>query len=249
MEIIPDLKCRDFSVFIKESGVKERQQGGFTLSNNENKNIEAANPQGIRNEKTRRLVMLALWAALTLILGLVPNLGYITIGPFSMTTVHIPVIIGAIMLGPEAGAFLGLLFGLTSVLNATFTPIITAFLFSPFVPFGNFWSLVIAIVPRVLVGVVAAYVFRLVSHADKKGFFASLTAGLIASLTNTILVLSGAYIFFGPHFASVNKVAFNTLFYVLLGVVGTNGIPEAIGAAVISAAVTRALFAAMKRGV
>ena len=217
------------------------------MNNNENKNIEAANPQGIRNDKTRRLVMLALWAALTVILAFVPNLGYIYIGIFTITTVHIPVIIGAILLGPLDGAILGFIFGLTSVIHATFQPPATAFLFSPFVPFGNFNSLIIAIVPRVLVGVVAAYLFRFIRIKDKKGYIASLVAAIVSSLTNSVFVLGLAFLLFGKQFAAVNQKTLSGLFDVILFTIATSGVAEAITAAIVVTAAVKAITAAMKR--
>ncbi|HEX2938410.1 MAG TPA: ECF transporter S component [Ruminiclostridium sp.] len=202
---------------------------------------------GIRNEKSLKLVQLAMWTALTVLLAFVPSLGYITIGPFSITTVHIPVIIGAIMLGPAAGAFLGFMFGLTSVIQATLQVPLTAFIFSPFVPFGNFTSLIIAFVPRILVGVVAGYLYILISKKDKRGYISALAAGIAGSLTNTILVLGGAYLFFGSQYSAAVNVPFKSLLWVILSVVGTNGILEAAVAAVAAAAVSKALFTVKKR--
>ena len=202
---------------------------------------------GIRNEKTRKLVQISIWTALTLLLAFVPNLGYIAIGPFSITTVHIPVIIGAILMGPAAGAFLGLVFGITSVINATFQMPVTAFLFSPFVPLGNFYSLIIAIVPRVLIGVFAAYVYRFIKLKDKRGYIAALVAGIVGSLTNTVFVIGGAYIFFGHQYAAMKEIPFDNLLYILLSAVALNSILEAVAAAVISTAVSKALLAAGAR--
>lgn len=201
----------------------------------------------IRNQKVIRLTQLAMWTAITLILAFVPYLGYITIGPFSITTVHIPVIIGAVMMGPAAGAFLGFVFGLTSVIQATLQLPVTAFIFSPFVPFGNFSSLLIAFIPRILVGVFAGYIFILLKKIDKHGFFASLAAGIVGSMTNTIFVLGGAYILFGSQYAAVTKIPFKSLLWVILSVVGTNGVVEAIVAAVVVTAVSKALFAVKRR--
>ncbi len=210
---------------------------------NKNGNIS---PAAAQKEKTRRLVYLAMWTALTLLLGFVPWLGYINIGLISITTVHIPVIIGAVMLGPVDGAFLGGIFGLTSLIQATFTPLPTSFMFSPFVPFGNFYSVIIAMVPRILVGVVAAYLFIIIKKVDKWGYFASLAAGIGGALTNTLLVLGLTYVFFGDKFASANKIPFKDLLKALLTVVATNGIFEAIFAAIVVTAVTKALFSYMK---
>lgn len=198
--------------------------------------------KSIRSRKNARLVQLSMWTALTLILAFVPYLGYITIGPFSITTVHIPVILGAIMLGPAAGAFLGFVFGLTSVIQATLQVPLTAFLFSPFVPFGDFRSLLIAFIPRILVGVFAGYMYLLIKKADKRGYIASLAAGIIGSLTNTVLVLGGAYLLFGHQYAQAANIPFKGLFWALLTVIATNGIVEAVVAAVIVTAVAKALL-------
>ena len=115
--------------------------------------------------KTRDLVLAAVIAAIIVIMAFVPFLGYIPLGFMNATTVHIPVIIGAIILGPKYGAFLGLTFGLTSLWKNTFMPNPTSFVFSPFVTMGQFHgnpgSLVICLVPRILIGVVAYYVYRL----------------------------------------------------------------------------------------
>lgn len=198
-------------------------------------------------KKTRYLVQLAMWTALTLVLGIVPNLGYLPIPPFNPTIVHIPVIIGAIMLGPAAGAFLGFVMGVTSIIQATMIVPITGFMFSPFLPLGNGWSAVIAIVPRVCIGLVAAYIYKAIKIRDKRGYVASLIAGAAGSFINTILVLGGGYIFFGQQYSSKTGIAFNTLLTIILTTVATNGVIEAIIAAVAAAAITKALTAAMKR--
>ena len=80
--------------------------------------------------------IMAMFLAIQIILVVTP-LGYLPIGPISATTMHIPVIIAGIALGKKAGAQLGFVFGLTSVLNATFRPTLTSFCFSPFVTIGG----------------------------------------------------------------------------------------------------------------
>ena len=75
----------------------------------------------------------ALLSALIVLLAFVPYIGYIKLPILAIqaTTIHIPVIIGSVVLGPKKGAFLGGLFGLTSLINNTTQPGITAFCFSP----------------------------------------------------------------------------------------------------------------------
>lgn len=117
----------------------------------------------------RQMCVLALFLAIEIIMYLTP-IGYLRINALSVTLMHVPVIILASTMGPAAGAFLGFVFGCTSVIGATMTPI-TSFVFSPFVTVGgisgNFFSLVIALVPRILLGVIAGYVFKFTKNMRK----------------------------------------------------------------------------------
>ena len=82
-------------------------------------------------KKTQEMVKLALFAGIIVVLAMTP-LGYLPLGVLRPTTIHIPVILGSILLGWKKGAALGGLFGLTSLLVNTFTPNPTSFVFSPF---------------------------------------------------------------------------------------------------------------------
>lgn len=68
------------------------------------------------NQKTVRMVQLALLIALLAVLTFTP-LGYLVVPPVSITFLHIPVIIGAILLGPKSGALLGFAFGITAMVR------------------------------------------------------------------------------------------------------------------------------------
>ena len=70
-----------------------------------------------KTKNIRYLVQVSLMAAIVCVVAFVPFLGFIPLGVIKATTVHIPVIIGAILLGPKAGAVLGAVFGLTSVIK------------------------------------------------------------------------------------------------------------------------------------
>lgn len=146
--------------------------------------------------KTKDMVTTAMFVAIILAMSFVPYLGYIPLGFMNATIIHIPVIIGAILLGPARGAFLGGIFGLTSMINNTFNPNLTSFVFSPFYSIGNvhgnFKSLMICFVPRILIGVVAYYVYtgivKLVKKKknDGKGSAAALAAaGAAGALTKS----------------------------------------------------------------
>ena len=87
--------------------------------------------------QVKGLVQAALFAALIILMAMVPFLGYIPLGFTRATIIHIPVILGALVLGPKKGAFLGLIFGLTSLINNTMNPTVTSFVFSPFYSLGE----------------------------------------------------------------------------------------------------------------
>lgn len=191
----------------------------------------------MKNKKTRHLTFMAMFLAIEILLVVTP-LGYIPIGPLNVTTMHIPVIIAGIILGKKAGAQLGFVFGFTSFMQATLRPTITSFCFSPFVTIGgisgNWSSLIIAFVPRILLGYLAGFTFEKLSTVMKNQSLSAFIAGLVGSLTNTVLVLSGIYIFFGHAYASAIGIAYSTLISVLFGIVISNGIIEAVLASIIS---------------
>ncbi len=129
----------------------------------------------MKNEKTYELVLTALFTAIIVIMAFTP-LGYIPLIVINATIIHIPVILGALFLGPKKGAFLGFVFGFTSFINNTFKAVTpSAFVFSPVLAAnivgvsGIFKSLYICFVPRILVGVVPYYVYLLVHRLLKGG--------------------------------------------------------------------------------
>lgn len=201
-------------------------------------------------KQTQTMVMTAVFAALIILLAFTPGLGYIPLGVINATTIHIPVILGAFILGPKYGAVLGGIFGLTSLINNSFiNPGITSFVFSPFVSGGGIKSLIICFVPRILIGVVAYYVFagvkKLLKNQRGSVSIALVTAGVAGSLTNTLLVMNGIFVLFGNQYGQATGHA-TGLYTFILGIIGTNGVPEAIVAGIISLAAGQALFALKK---
>lgn len=189
----------------------------------------------MKNNKTQYLAFMALFLAIEIVLVVTP-LGYIQLGVINATTMHIPVIIAGIALGRKAGAQLGFVFGLTSMLNATFRPGPTSFIFSPFVTVagmsGNWMSLIIAFVPRILTGYLAGLIYELLQKRNVNTNACTIVASITGTLTNTVLVLGGIYLFFGPQYAQILNVAYQALVGVILTVVATNGIGEIILAAI-----------------
>lgn len=107
-------------------------------------------------EKTRQMVTVSMLGAITIVLGLTP-LGFIPLGLINITTMHIPVIIAAILEGPVVGGLVGLIFGLSSLANAMLRPGPISFVF---------YNPLISILPRILIGVFAGYTYKYLK--DKK---------------------------------------------------------------------------------
>ena len=205
------------------------------------------------NRKTREMVQTALLMAIIVLLALVPAIGYIPVGPIRATTIHIPVIIGAILLGPRRGAALGLVFGLTSLCVNTFTPTAASFVFSPFIPIpgqesGSPLALLIALLPRTLIGIVAGLVYWAFEKRGGPRTVACILAGFAGSITNTILVMGGIYLFFGKSYAEVNHLTYEALLSFIGGVIALNGVIEALVAAALATLIARPLFPIVQKG-
>lgn len=198
----------------------------------------------MKKTNMKRFTLLALFIAIEIAVSVIPFLGYINLGFINATTLHIPVIIAGILLGKKEGAIVGLVFGLTSLIKASIDPNISSFVFSPFITIGgqsgNFVSLLIAIVPRVLVGFVAGLVYEQLSKRNANDILSMSVAALLGSLTNTILVLGGIYIFFGPSYASAVGIAYDALIGFIMSIITGSGIMEAIAAVIIAVAVCKA---------
>lgn len=199
----------------------------------------------------RLLAQMSLLTGLMLVMAFTP-LGYIPLPFMNATTMHIPVIIGACLLGPKMGAVLGGLFGVTSVIKATITPNITSFVFTPFYNLnpqfhGSWTSLIVAIVPRILIGLVAGLIFQALCRMLRNETVSLAIAGFVGSMVNTVGVMGLIYLLFGEQYAMAGGTDPKLLLGVIMGVVGMNGVPEALIAAVLTAAVAKALLAAGRR--
>ena len=126
-------------------------------------------------------VMLVIHFSTSLLFNLFPF-------PIKPTIVHIPVIIASIIYGPRVGFTLGFLMGLLSLTVNTITILPTSYLFSPFVPNGNIYSAIIAIVPRVLIGLTPYLVYKLLKNRTGLFFlFGNVFDGNIQKLLATVI--------------------------------------------------------------
>ena len=185
----------------------------------------------IKSRKTkklevRKMAIIGVLAAISIMLSMTP-LGFIPLGPVNATIMHIPVIIGAVLEGPLVGITVGLIFGATSLFRALTMPTITSFaLINPLV----------SILPRVLIGIVAYYVYKLTTKLTKNALASGWITGVIGSLVNTVGVLGMTYILYGARYAEALGKSASAAKTLILTLVATNGVPEAIlGGFVVSA--------------
>ena len=217
-------------------------------------NTRTTAPTVARSTATKDMVLLSMFTAIILLMSATP-IGLIDLPLIKATILHVPVIIGAILLGPKKGAFLGAVFGLTSIVKNTMVPGVLSFAFSPLIAapgtqHGSPWALFISLVPRMLIGPAAWAVYTLLKKflGRKTGRRALwlVIAAVVGAMVNTGLVMGTIAIVFRQAYAAANSIPVEAVLATILGVVAGNGIPEAICAAVIVPLVTLPLQKALK---
>ena len=186
-----------------------------------------------RRMNVRRMTVIGVLSAISIMMSMLPFIGYIPIGPIKATIMHIPVIIGAIIEGPVVGATIGLIFGLTSLWNAITQPV----LLSPL-----FINPLVSVLPRILIGIIAYYVYQGVYKISKKVYASGFVAGIIGSIVNTAGVLGMIYILYADKYLDLMGQQGASAAKLLFGVVLTSGVPEALVAGLIVSAVSVALI-------
>lgn len=181
-----------------------------------------------RRQSIQRITRLGILMGLIILMTFIPNIGYIQTGLFSITTIHIPVLIGAALMGPIGGLVLGLTWGLTSYFYALTLGTIEAMIFL---------NPMVSIVPRVLVGLIVSYTTMALDKVEMKDVLKyGLVAG-VGTLSNTVLVLSSIFIFASEGVLSFNQ-AFSTIITIIIS---TNGLLELFAAVIIVPAVVKAI--------
>ena len=187
-----------------------------------------------QKNKTYRIAILGILSAFIIIQTFVPFLGNIPIPPLNPTIIHITVIVAAFVLSTKDGLLVGLVWGLARMVKAYTLPA------SP-LDLLLWTNPVIAVVPRVMVGLVAGLIFHafLKRKQEKRGM---VIAAVLGSLTNTVLVLGFIALFYGNEYATALNVDPSNLLKVLAGIVATNGIGEAVAAGLIAPFIAKALM-------
>lgn len=198
-----------------------------------------------RRKDAKWMAGVAMMAAIVVLLANTP-LGMIPLVVTKATTVHIPVILGAILFGPLAGGILGGVFGICSVIINTFTPALTSFAFSPFMSTtglpGAIKALWVAVGCRILIGVVAGWLWKALSHTRVNNWTALSIVGFTGSMVNTVTVMGSIFLLFTQQYAQAKEVALEAVSGLILTTVVVNGIPEAIVATVLVAVIGKNLL-------
>lgn len=181
-----------------------------------------ANVKQQKSMTVRKMARIGVLGAISVVLSITP-LGYIPINPVvQVTLMHIPVIIAGIVEGYLGGILVGLIFGITSLVRSLSGPLGPIFM-----------NPIVSVAPRILIGVVAAFLYKRTRNVP--------LAAAIGTLTNTVGVLSMMYVFGAKVFAGVKNIALPAVGKAILGIGITNGIPEIIVAVIIITAVMKGI--------
>jgi uncharacterized membrane protein len=191
-------------------------------------------------KSTAYLVRLAALTAILVLMSFTP-LGYLRVGTVSITFNVLPVAVGALVLGPAAGAFLGFVFGVTSFAQC--------FMGDPFgaalLAINPIWTGVMCIIPRALEGLLSGLLFKALKGGNANApLFAYPVAALSTALFNTLFFVGGLLLFFwNTDFIQGVAATFGSSsvagFVIIL--VGINGAIEWVVCAVAGGAIARVL--------
>ena len=203
-----------------------------------------------KTHDTRWMVCVALMAAIVIVLANTP-LGMIQLPVIKATTVHIPVILGAVLLGPLAGGILGGVFGICSLISNTMAPTLLSFAFSPFMSTtglpGVLKALWISVGCRILIGVVSGWLWKLFEKVHLNQTIALPITGFVGAMVNTVTVMGSIYLLFAQQYAQAQNVGITAVWGLIMGTITASGIPEAIASAVLVLALGKVLLRFMKR--
>ena len=202
-----------------------------------------------RTKDTRWMVGVAMMAAIVILLANTP-LGLIQLPVIKATTTHIPVIVGAILLGPLAGGLLGGVFGICSMLSNTFAPVATSMCFSPFLSetglVGAAKAVWVSVGCRILIGVVAGWLWVGLKRLKVKDIIALPVVGFVGSMTNTVAVMFSILFLFRAEYAAAKNIAMEAFYDFVIGVVTGTGVLEAIVALILVTVIGKAMLRIFK---
>lgn len=193
-----------------------------------------------RRRKTLALAQNAILTALIVLMAFTP-IGYLPLGPVKMTFIMVPVAVGAITLGEKSGAFLGLVFGITSFIQCFGLDLFGTTLFG----INPVYTFIMCIVPRVLMGYLCGVIYKFIARKKRK--LALVIASFFAPVLNTVFFMSLLMIFFGnsDYIMGIRNGA--DLLPFLVAFVGLNGVMEIVTTTVVAPPVASAIKKATQK--
>ena len=186
----------------------------------------------MKNSKGNSTKRLVLCAVLTAIVAVLQFMGaFIKFGPFSISLVLVPIVVGAAICGTGAGAWLGLAFGITVLLSGD-----AALFMAVNIP----GTIATVLLKGMLCGLAAGLVYK--SLAGKNIYIAVIAAALVCPIVNTGVFLLGCKIFFMDtirEWAVQAEFGDNAGGYMIISLVGLNFIAETVINIVLSPIITR----------
>ena len=187
--------------------------------------------------KVHKMTLTAILMAIILVMSFTP-LGYLRVGPVAITFLTIPVVIGAVLLGPWYGAFLGAVFGATSFSTCFGADPMGVALLS-IDPVATFFT---CMVPRILIGVVTGLLFRALCRRGHNNAFVLILTTLVGCLTNTVLFVSAVIFFFqSTYFGGDSLGNIIVMFFTV------NALLEVVVCGLVAAGCSKALSSVMLR--
>lgn len=191
----------------------------------------------MRSTKTIKMAQMAILIAVVLIMAFTP-LGYLKTAGLEISLITIPVAIGAMVIGPGAGAVLGAVFGLTSFYQC--------FGMSPFgavlLSINPLYTFLVCVPTRILTGYLAGVLFKVFIKADKSNTICYFVGGFMTAFLNTLFFMGTLILFFWntEYIQSLNAAGANALMFVA-AFVGINGVVEWIATTIVGGIVSKAV--------
>lgn len=198
----------------------------------------------MKDKKTLKMVQIAILTAVLLLMAFTP-LGYLRLGPFPITLLVIPVAVGAMLIGPEAGALLGLIFGLTSFaqcFGADPTGVIL-------LDINPFYTFVVCVPTRMLMGYGAGAIFRALRKVDRTRTVSYFAGGVLAAVLNTVFFMGALILcFWNTEYVQglYQSQGGGSILLFLTAMVGLNGVVEALACGAAGGLISKGVSKALK---
>lgn len=186
------------------------------------------------SEAVKKIAISGILTALVVVLQMMGQ--FIKFGPFAISLVLIPIVIGAALCGPKVSTWLGFVFGVAVLFTDA----------AAFIAINVVGTVVTVLLKGALCGLAAGLVYKMLENKNK--YLAVTVAAVVCPIVNTGVFLLGCVVFFletikqwgaGAGFENVAE-------YLIIGMVGLNFLVELATNVVLSPVVVRLLSISKK---